>query len=414
MAGTKARGKRSATPEALLQVRGIGPAKARQLHAELGITTLEDLERALADRSIEALTGFGPARSRELAEAVRELRLEASGAAIGQRTPAARADMAVTAAEEDEVLEEDASEAVREAVAAELRRREAGARPPIRERLSFEDTLCDPATGQQGFRVTRSEATCRQGPTWPVRDGFVDTLGDSAGLDANPSIAQRVMESSWYSLFYEEFFRPTLTRLATRQSLSDAIQLSVSLAAPAANAVVVDVGCGTGNFARAFCGAVDAQAGVVIGVDLSAPMLQRAALKRSEAEVRNLHLVRGDAMALPLADGCADVLHIAGAFHLLPDRQRAMAEFLRVLRPGGTLVVGTFLQVDNPALRRIQELLDPLLGFHFFELDALRALVEGTHFETSDGQERSFRMEEEVVEGAAVTLRARAVESRAD
>jgi DNA polymerase (family 10) len=77
-----------ASPEQLLaSVPGIGPELAKRIHAELGVRTLEELEQAAHDGSLEEVEGFGPRR----AEQVRELlaaRLRRRGAARLQAAPA--------------------------------------------------------------------------------------------------------------------------------------------------------------------------------------------------------------------------------------------------------------------------------------------------------------------------------------
>ena len=91
---------------------------------------------------------------------------------------------------------------------------------------------------------------------------------------------------------------------------------------------VLDLGCGSGRYARLL-----AQRGAarVIGVDQSADMLARA------REVVHL-LVRADARALPLADASIDVVVSGLMIGDLADLDAALADAARVLRPGGRLV----------------------------------------------------------------------------
>lgn len=92
---------------------------------------------------------------------------------------------------------------------------------------------------------------------------------------------------------------------------------------------VVDVGCGTGELVRWLAG----QGSTVTGVD-APPMLARAeAAPRAGTE----RYLPGGGEALPLPDGHADLLIWAASLHHVPaDRMHdAMAECVRVLRPGG-------------------------------------------------------------------------------
>lgn len=101
---------------------------------------------------------------------------------------------------------------------------------------------------------------------------------------------------------------------------------------------VVDVGCGQGvlvPFVRAVVGA----AGRIAAVDPSASMLAHAA--RRDAHLWPL-LARAE--SLPLLDGWADVVLCFSAFPHIEDKEAAVREFFRVLRPGGRVYV---LHVDG-------------------------------------------------------------------
>jgi SAM-dependent methyltransferase len=93
---------------------------------------------------------------------------------------------------------------------------------------------------------------------------------------------------------------------------------------------VVDIGCGTGNVAIQA-----AEAGArVTGVDLAPEMLARA---RADAERAGLEItfVEGDAENLPLPDAAADVAVSNFGLMFAPRHEIAVAEMLRVVRPGG-------------------------------------------------------------------------------
>ncbi|MFB9662564.1 methyltransferase domain-containing protein [Glycomyces mayteni] len=93
-------------------------------------------------------------------------------------------------------------------------------------------------------------------------------------------------------------------------------------------AVLVDLGCGAGLLAPH----VDGYAHV--GVDLSRESL---ALARE----RGVLAVRGDAAAVPLPDGCADVVVAGEILEHVPDLAAVVAEACRLLKPGGLLVIDT-------------------------------------------------------------------------
>lgn len=74
-------------------------------------------------------------------------------------------------------------------------------------------------------------------------------------------------------------------------------------------------------------------------------MTEYLRVKAASAGATNLHAATAPATSLPLVDGSADVLVSNYCFHHLDDadKERALAEAVRVLRPGGRLVVGDMM-----------------------------------------------------------------------
>jgi SAM-dependent methyltransferase len=91
----------------------------------------------------------------------------------------------------------------------------------------------------------------------------------------------------------------------------------------------IDVGCGTGRWTARLA---------AIGVDASPSMLAVAA----EKDGLRGRLAVGEAAALPVAGGVADLVLCALTFGHIRDQAGAMREFARVLRPGGTLILSDF------------------------------------------------------------------------
>jgi ubiquinone/menaquinone biosynthesis C-methylase UbiE len=104
--------------------------------------------------------------------------------------------------------------------------------------------------------------------------------------------------------------------------------------APAAGETILDIGCGTGRLTAQLAAA--AGHGIVIGLDRSRAMLAQAGewLARQAPRV---HLVRGDAAALPFAESF-DAVFSAATLHWVPDHAAAFRNIFRALRPGGRLV----------------------------------------------------------------------------
>lgn len=126
---------------------------------------------------------------------------------------------------------------------------------------------------------------------------------------------------------------------------------AVKMAAVRPGDVVLDVACGTGDLAMAF---EHAGAGRVIGVDFTPAMLTHANRKRHDPGRVTYHA--GDAMRLPLVGASVDVVSIAFGIRNVADPSAALAEFARVLRPGGRLVILEFSQPTNPLIRGVDRL----------------------------------------------------------
>lgn len=81
-------------------------------------------------------------------------------------------------------------------------------------------------------------------------------------------------------------------------------------------------------------------------LDFSRDLIKAGRLKIEEAGLAEcIRFIEGDALAMPFDDESYDALTIGFGFRNLQDRKKALAEFLRVLRPGGLLIV---LEVTQP------------------------------------------------------------------
>lgn len=95
---------------------------------------------------------------------------------------------------------------------------------------------------------------------------------------------------------------------------------------------ILDVGCGTGILTERLARELDPE--LVCGCDFSIGMLEQAVTRRPGP------WVQADAQHLPLSRGSVDVVVSTESFHWFPDPEAALAEFGRVLAPGGRLLVG--------------------------------------------------------------------------
>lgn len=102
--------------------------------------------------------------------------------------------------------------------------------------------------------------------------------------------------------------------------------------------VVLDLGSGAGIdafVARRIVG----ETGYVIGVDMTAEMLERARANAEKLGYANVAFRSGEIEALPVEDASVDVVVSNCVLNLVPDKARAFAEIFRVLRPGAHFCV---------------------------------------------------------------------------
>lgn len=119
---------------------------------------------------------------------------------------------------------------------------------------------------------------------------------------------------------------------------------------------ILEVGVGTGLVLRYYPKGVS-----VIGVDLSEAMLAKAFEK---VEGQGLDQVSGvaamDACRLGFADGRFDAVTFPFVITLVPDPEGALDEAMRVLRPGGLIVIASKLGDDHGIIPKLEEWVAPL------------------------------------------------------
>jgi ubiquinone/menaquinone biosynthesis C-methylase UbiE len=160
---------------------------------------------------------------------------------------------------------------------------------------------------------------------------YADVLGDDDPTGAG--VGQRAMVSSVVPRIYERVWRPLLAPLLMGGRRDD-VALALEMLAVERGDAVLDVGCGPGNFTRAFARATGD--GLVVGLDASRTMLEQAA---REANPPNVRYVRGDAAALPFPDGAFDGVCCFAALYFIERPLRAIDEMVRVLAPGGRIAL---------------------------------------------------------------------------
>lgn len=171
----------------------------------------------------------------------------------------------------------------------------------------------------------------------PVDRGYLDTLAPGAGHQRR-TIASAAMNSRLVSAVYEGPWRAGgLPLLAAGMTMGRELDKAARDLRAGGDQRILDAACGTGNFSRHLAARLTGD-GLVVGLDMSEPML-RQAVDRSAGQ--RVGYVRGDASRIPFPDASFDAVCCFAALYLVDDPERVLAEMVRVLTPGGRLCVMT-------------------------------------------------------------------------
>jgi len=141
----------------------------------------------------------------------------------------------------------------------------------------------------------------------------------------------------------------------------------------------LDACCGTGDLALALAQRVGAE-GTVIGCDFSQQMLEVARRKAADRRMSQVRFEWADVLELPYGEGSFDAATVGFGVRNLADLEQGLAELIRVLRPGGRLVV---LEITRPRTRPLStfysvwfDRIVPVLGTVAGDRDAYAYLPE--------------------------------------
>ena len=144
------------------------------------------------------------------------------------------------------------------------------------------------------------------------------------------SVAPRYdLANHWLSGGIDFYWRKCLVELAKKNQPRDILDLATG-----SGDVLFALRQGLGDKVR------------LTGLDFCEPMLEQARKKREKNQLGSEanQFLHGDCLQLPFEDQSFDLITISFGLRNLADREKGLSEMLRVLRPGGRLIVLEFSQ----------------------------------------------------------------------
>jgi ubiquinone/menaquinone biosynthesis C-methylase UbiE len=207
------------------------------------------------------------------------------------------------------------------------------------------------------------------GIRYPIKNGILDMIGDDSDEIITPF--QRLMQTPLIVSVYEKLWRRIGYYMASSRSFAKEVQTVLRLGKDKNAKLVLDLACGTGVFTRPLA---RQGAELVIGLDLSWPMLRHAQRLMEREGIRNILFVRASAFCLPFVDDAFPYVNCCGALHLFDRPDDALKEIRRILGSGGCLCVQTTIRPNRSA--GFAYFLERFIRFGFFNEDELQEQIK--------------------------------------
>jgi len=107
----------------------------------------------------------------------------------------------------------------------------------------------------------------------------------------------------------------------------------------------------------------------VVGIDLSAPMLEKARTRQARRHRANVSLLQMDAAELKFADATFDIVYAPYLISVVPEPAKVAREMRRVCRPGGRIIFLNHFLSAHPLVSRVERLISPLTVHVGFKAD---------------------------------------------
>lgn len=253
------------------------------------------------------------------------------------------------------------------------------------------EVLRCPACGSAEFadRAAVGQLSCEGcDARFPLQKGYVDLC---PGLDEKITPIQHLLQFRPMIAIYDNVWRPFGYFLTSDRSFPEDLKRITALMEPERHRLVLDLGCGPGNFTRTI--AESGKDTMVVGFDLARQMLDRAVQLTPAPPFSNVSYMRGSALALPFQSEVFDAVICCGALQLFTDYDQALTEISRVLKVRGEFVCQTI--VGPTATPLWLRMADRLMKFGYFHLEDLKNRLSGLRLniidEESSGVSYVFR-----------------------
>jgi arsenite methyltransferase len=168
----------------------------------------------------------------------------------------------------------------------------------------------------------------------------------------------------------------------------------VALASLKEGEIVVDLGSGGGLDCFLAANKVG-EKGKVIGVDMTAEMIDKARENLRKSKRRNVEFRLGEIENLPIADNTADIVISNCVINLSPDKKRVFKEAFRVLKPGGRLMISDMVLLKElpERLKKSAQAYIGCLAGATMKADYLRLIKEAGFQEVKVIEEKSYSID---------------------
>jgi SAM-dependent methyltransferase len=204
--------------------------------------------------------------------------------------------------------------------------------------------------GRLAFAESEAALKCEHcGEHFQVQRGILDLLRKEDRPLANKAYGP--LYTRWYDFGYA---RRTFRKLGQGQFLNEFIEFTRPMKLQSTD-IVVDVGCGTGNYTLPFAAQVSTV--IAIGIDLSVPMLQLLTQHAQTLGVKNIIAIRANAENLPFRAGALGKVFNGCLHNLFPNIQPCLEETYRCLGPGGGFFGKTLFTAQPVLPKTIQQMM---------------------------------------------------------